>query len=108
MPNGRWAVAVYAPTIFFAMMPYGAASAGVQELVPARLRGQAAALFLFTANLLGGSVGPILIGALTKYVFDGNLRIAMVTATAVAVTLASTLYFLGLKPYRETVAAAAK
>ncbi len=107
MPNGRWAVAVYAPTIFFAMMPYGAASAGVQELVPARLRGQAAALFLFTVNLLGGSVGPILIGALTKYVFAGNLRVAMVTATAVAVTAGTTLFFLGLKPYRETVAAAA-
>lgn len=108
MPNGRMAVAVYAPTIFFAMAPYGAASAGVQELVPARLRGQAAALFLFTVNLLGGSVGPILIGALTKYVFAGNLRAAMVLATAVAVSAGTTLYFLGLKPYRETVAAAAK
>lgn len=108
MPNGRLAVVLYAPTIFFAMAPYGAASAGVQELVPARLRGQAAALFLFTVNLLGGSVGPILIGALTKYVFDGNLRAAMVLATAVAATAGTTLYFLGLKPYRETVAAAAK
>ncbi len=107
MPNGRLAVAVYAPTIFFAMMPYGAAAAGVQELVPARLRGQAAALFLFTVNLLGGSVGPILIGALTKYVFAGNLRAAMVLATAVALTAGTTLFFLGLKPYRETVAAAA-
>ena len=70
------------------------------------MRGAASALFLFTINILGGGVGPVLIGWLTSYVFrdPAALPYAVAITAAVSLGVAVALFATGLQPYRESVA----
>jgi len=103
--NLTWAYALLAPAVFFLGMPFGAAPAAIQEIVPNRMRGQTSAIYLFIVNLIGLGIGPTAVALITDYVFkDDNavrwsiLIVAVVASTAAAFTLAA-----GMKPYRETL-----
>ncbi len=106
MPDGRTAAILLAPTVFFSFAPYGAATAALQEIVPNQLRGQTAAFFLFTINLIGGGLGPILIATLTDAVFknEAALRSSILVATAFGLGMALLLYGIGLQHFRASVA----
>lgn len=105
VPSLAWAYALLAPAVFFLGMPFGAAPAAIQEVVPNRMRGQTSAIYLFVVNLIGLGIGPTAVALITDYVFgDDNavrwsiLIVAVVASVAATLTLAA-----GLRPYRETL-----
>ncbi len=91
--------------IFFTASISTTGSTGVQELAPARMRGLAAAVYLFVFNGIGLSLGPSLFAILTDHVFGDESqlwRALAVGAPALAAAAAATA-FAGLKPYRACV-----
>ena len=105
MPTATAAVGALAVVNFFAAFPWGAASAGLAELSPARLRSQSAALYFFASSLFGGTLGPISVALLTDHVFgESGIRYSMATVCGVGMTFALVLFAAGLGSYRRTVA----
>ncbi len=107
MPSGNLAAPFFIATGFFGFMPYGAAPAAIQQLFPNQMRGQAGALYLLTINILGGSLGPNIVAALTDYVY-GNpllLKYSIATVALGSLSLAVCLYSFGLKHFRASVEA---
>ena len=103
--TGTLAAILMVPSVFALAMPFGAAPAAIQEIVPNQMRGQASAVYLFIVNLVGLGVGPTAIALVTDYVFanDQQLRWSMLIVGTVANVLAIALLAAGLKPYRETL-----
>ncbi len=106
MPSGTLAAALLAPTVFLMGMPFGAAPAAIQEIVPNQMRGQTSAVYLFLVNLIGLGIGPTAVALITDLVFhdDNMLRWSMLIVSSVAIVCAIALLAAGLKPYRETLA----
>jgi MFS family permease len=105
MPSGSIAAPFFIATAFFGFMPYGAAPAAIQQLMPNQMRGQAGALFLFTINVIGGGTGPTIVALLTDYVY-GNpllLRYSIATVAVLSLSAAIGLYLVGLKYFRKSV-----
>jgi MFS family permease len=105
MPSGALAFACLMPAYFAGAMPWGAASAAVQEYVPNRMRGQAAAVFLFTINLVGLGLGPQLLPLISDYVFRDEMQIhmSMLVVTVTAEVLAAVILWRGLPHFRRTL-----
>ena len=103
--TGTLAAILMVPSVFALAMPFGAAPAAIQEIVPNQMRGQASAVYLFIVNLVGLGVGPTAVALVTDYVFanDQQLRWSMLIVGTVANVLAMALLAAGLKPYRETL-----
>lgn len=74
-----------------------------QEIVPARMRGQAVTLVLLITTLLGWAVGPTAVALVTDYVFhdDGALPYSLVLTTAPAAALALAVAWIGRRAYLE-------
>jgi MFS family permease len=72
----------------------------IHLLAPNQLRGQLIAVFLFVSTLLGLGVGPMLVGALTDFVFRSDDRVGWSLAVVLAGTLPVALICLrfALKP----------
>ena len=101
----RWlAYAFMWPATFFSAFSWGIAPAAIQEVVPSRLRGQAAALYLFAINLLGLGLGPYLLGVVTDKVFHDDMQIhySMLLTGFVANGVAIALLAAGLPRFRVT------
>src|SRR5262249_2372750 len=102
MPALTWLLVLMVPAQFFLALPVGSSYASLQFIFPNQLRGQVAALLVFTISLGGQSLGPLLPGVLTAYCFPpGNraawrLMIASVLASAVSAALCRATY----QPYR--------
>jgi MFS family permease len=98
MPNLTWLLALLVPAQFFLALPVGSSYASLQLIFPNQLRGQVAALLVFTISLGGQSLGPLLPGILNDYVFrDGNmvgwsLAITVVLASAVSAAICRATY----------------
>jgi MFS family permease len=105
MPTGSLAAPFFIGTAFFGFMPYGAATAAIQQLMPNQMRGTASAMFLFTINLFGGGTGPFLVSSFTNYVFrdDAMLRYSMSIVTVVSLGAAVVLYVFGMKYFRASM-----
>jgi MFS family permease len=106
MPSAELATIALVPVVFALGMPFGAAPSAIQELVPARMRGQATAIYLFVVNLVGLGVGPTAVALVTDRVFgdDAALRWSLLIVCSTASLLAAALLAGGLRPYRETLA----
>jgi MFS family permease len=102
MPDLTWLLVLMVPAQFFLALPVGSSYASLQLIFPNQLRGQVAALLVFTISLGGQSLGPLLPALLTDYLFrDVNmvgrsLTITVVLASAVSAALCRATY----KPYR--------
>lgn len=85
-PTALLAAAALAPLCFSVAMPFGAAGAALAERAPARLRGQASALYLLAVSVIGIGLGPTAVALVTERAFEdpAALRhaIALVCATA--------------------------
>ena len=92
-PNGRLAFALWLPVSFAAAMPWGAAAAALQELVPNSMRGQASAVYLFVINLVGLGLGPQLLPLVSDFVFRDETQIHL---SLLCVTLIAELGAIGL------------
>jgi MFS family permease len=105
-PDGRTALLLLVPTVFAASMPFGAAAAAIQEMMPNAMRGQASAIYLFVVNLIGLGLGPTAVALCTDYVFrdDLDLRYSLALVATVAHLASTAFLWLGLKPFRESLA----
>ena len=103
--SGTLAAILMVPAVFALGMPFGAAPAAIQEIVPNQMRGQTSAVYLFIVNLIGLGVGPTAVALVTDYVFadDHALKWSMLIVGTIANILAIALLAAGLKPYRETL-----
>ena len=104
MPTGELAVILMAPSVFFLGMPFGVAPAAIQDIMPAAMRGQASALYLFIVNLIGLGLGPTAVALVTDQVFHDQaaIRYSLLVVGGVALAGACTLLWLGLEPYRAS------
>jgi MFS family permease len=104
-PSATWATLWLIPGCALAAAPFGIAPAAIQQIMPASMRGQASAVYLFSINLIGLGIGPTAVGALTQYAFrsDDAVRYSLVTVTSVACALAALLLYGGLKPFLDSL-----
>ncbi len=75
MPNGWLSLALAAPMVALFVFPSGPSLATIQEITPNRLRGRMTALYYAVTNLVGISLGALLVGALTDYVFQSEAAV---------------------------------
>lgn len=103
--NGWVAWALMIPTYFFTTFPTGMAASAVQNIMPNPMRGQASALYLFVANLIGQAMGPSAVGFLTAYVFRDDMKLpySMVIVGVVCHVVGIAVFAMGQKPFRESV-----
>jgi hypothetical protein len=84
---------------------YATVAVSQQQLVPNQMRAQFAATYLVVSNVVGGTLGPLLVASLNGAVFHDPRRIgvtaAIVGASALAVT--ATLLGLGLRHFRASM-----
>ena len=100
-PSSTWATIWLVPSALLAAAPFGIAPAAIQQMMPATMRGQASAVYLFILNLIGLGVGPTAVAACTQYVFgrDDAVRYSLAIVTSVACALATVLLYGALKPF---------
>ena len=103
--SGTLAAVLMVPAVFALGMPFGAAPAAIQEIVPNQMRGQASAVYLFIVNLIGLGVGPTAVALVTDKVFanDLDLKWSMLIVGTIANLVAIGFLAAGLKPNRETL-----
>lgn len=104
-PNGGFAFALWIPMTFAAAMPWGAAAAAIQEVVPNAMRGRATAVYLFAINLVGLGLGPQLLPLVSDYVFRDEMQIhlSFFAVTVTAELGAAAVLFAGLAPFRRAM-----
>jgi MFS family permease len=106
--SATWTTVLLAAAIFVLAFPIGSSYAALQLIFPNQLRGQVSALFLFTLSLGGLSLGPLVPGLLTDYLFRNDKMIASSLALTIAVAsvLMWALFLTTYRPYREDYLAA--
>lgn len=85
----------------------GICSAALQLMSPSHLRGRTSALYVFTLNILGLGLGPLIVGALTEHVFGDRMLVGYSVAVTVAVAGSISIACLlgGRRAYRDTISA---
>lgn len=92
------------PLNIFHALPFGAASAALVDLAPARMRGQVTAIFLFCINVIGFTLGPVAVGRLTDSVYgQAGVGYSILTVAAIFLPLAALLLVIGSRSYAATV-----
>lgn len=79
----------------------------VQLMTPNRMRGQVAALYLLTANLIGLGIGPTVTAVLSDTVFGGPMGIGLAIAATAGLTLPLGAFFIALSLRAVRASAAA-
>ncbi len=94
-------VVLLALICFFTSLPYGAATAALQEMVPASMRATFSAFFLFVVNIVGLGGGPLVVGFINDKVFgDPNqVHISLACTVLLGCSLSCLLLYRGLKPF---------
>ena len=105
MPNATLGFVFLTLAVTIAAMPWGVGPAGIQEIMPNRMRGQASAVFLFIINLFGIGMGPFIPSLLTQYVFrsDEGVRYSLLVVPTTAHVLAAIMLFLAFKPFKQSL-----
>jgi MFS family permease len=108
MPNPYLAIVFYAINYTIISMGAGPQNAALQVIVPNEMRGQVTAAFLFCFSMIGIALAPLLVAALTQYVFgaEEKLRYSIATIHIVLAPLATIFFWIGMKPYGKAFAAA--
>ena len=105
MPTPSAALLALCPAAFAAAMPLGVAAAAIQQIMPANMRAQGSALYLFVINLIGLGLGPSAVAWCTDYVFQDPNKVnlsLMWVGTFFGLLSAGLLYF-GSKHYQSTL-----
>lgn len=100
-PSGVWATVWLVPAATLAAAPFGVAASAIQQMMPANMRGQASAVYLFILNLIGLGIGPTAVALFTQHVFhkDDALRYSMIIVFCAACLLSAALLARCLKPF---------
>ncbi|MCW3837550.1 MFS transporter [Sphingomonas canadensis] len=106
MPSPWLAVAFSLVAAMTSIMAAAPENAAIQSVTPNRLRGQMTFLFLFIMNVIGMGLGPIVVGALSQYVFgEANIRFALAAMGLLAGLPAIYIFWKGMAPYGRAYAA---
>ena len=105
MPTAELALLGLIPTAFFISFAQGAAAAGIQQMMPNRMRGLASAVFFFILNLIALGFGPTSVALLTDYVFGDEkmVRYSILIVCATGGGLAFLSQYLGRNAYRKSL-----
>jgi MFS family permease len=106
MPNASLAFIFLTLTVGGFAVGQAAAPAAIQEVFPNQMRGQAVALYLLVAGLVGIGFGPMMIGLATDLMFGNDAMIGFSIALTAAPLMLLGVYLSlsGLKPYEATLA----
>jgi MFS family permease len=106
MPSPPLAFGLLFLTVLGLGLAQSAAPASIQAVVPNRMRGQAIAVYLLLAGLMGIGLGPTAVAVVTDYVFkdDSALRYALALTAGPSVLFGLWLIASGLRPYAQTYA----
>jgi hypothetical protein len=102
MPSAAWSLALIGPGFFFLVLSMGTASAALQIIVPNQMRAQVAALFVLILNLGGNTLGTLIPGIFTDYLFR-DLRMvgsSIALMMAIAGVLMLAVILATRRPYR--------
>lgn len=104
-PTAIWAVVWLAPACVFAAAPFGIAPAAIQQMMPAAMRGQASAVYLFILNLIGLGLGPTAVAFFTQHVFgrDEAVNYSLLVVAVAASVSSALLLWSGLKPFLKSL-----
>jgi MFS family permease len=99
--SAGWATFWLVPAVVLSAAPFGVAPAAIQQMMPANMRGQASAVYLFVLNLIGLGLGPTAVAFFTQQVFhrDDALKYSMLVVFVAACTLSAGLLWFCLKPF---------
>ncbi len=86
---------------FTSSLPYGAATAALQEIIPANMRGTFSAFYLFVINLIGLGCGPLLVGFINDRVFGTpqTIMLAMSISLLFSSCLSAIVLYRGLNAF---------
>ena len=92
--------------LFACSMPFGGAIAALQEITPNQMRGQVAAIYLFSLSFLGMGLGPTMVAAFTDHIFhaDAALGQSLALSFVITVPLSAVVLALSRRPYRAALA----
>lgn len=109
MPSASGSFFFLVFSTFLSSFPVAVVIAALQVITPNQLRGQIVALYFFLANIFGVGLGPTIVAAITDYVYRDEMAVGYSLATAIAIItpLVAVILWLGLAPYRESLARAA-
>ncbi|MCC6153002.1 MAG: MFS transporter [Candidatus Hydrogenedentes bacterium] len=101
IPNGTLAMAMVCPLAFANALPFGAAPAAMQEMMPANMRGQAGAFYLLVVNLISIGCAATTVGFLNDKIFPEPTGIAksLIVVGVVSTVGAAIFLYCGLKPF---------
>jgi MFS family permease len=108
MASSTWFLAVIAPFMMLMFIPYVLSPAALQMVTPNQMRGQASAIFLLVATIVGMGGGPLLVGLSTKYLFRDEARLpwSLSLVASIGSILAVIVLAAGLAAFRRGVAEA--
>lgn len=107
MPSAALAFAMLALVVTGTAIAQAAAPPSVQDVFPNTMRGQAIALYLLLAGLVGIGLGPMLVALVTDHLFgdDSKLGLSIVVVAVPMTLLGLWLSISGQRPYARTLAA---
>lgn len=100
------AIALLAPLMFFATVPFGAGTAVLPIISPAQFRAQLVAIYLLIANFVGQAGGPWVVALWTDKIFEDPTSVgySLLITVTVLLVLGAALLWVGLKPLRLLLA----
>jgi MFS family permease len=103
VPSVTGSLACFAVREFFIVFPFPLAAAAIQLATPNQLRGQMAALYFLTINVVGLGLGPTVVGLMSDNLFPeaGGVRYSLAVVSGLALPLAAVCLFLSRGPYRR-------
>jgi MFS family permease len=102
MPTAAWSLALIGPGFFFLVLPMGTATAALQIIFPNQMRAQVAALYVLILNLGGNTLGTLIPGVFTDYLFKDLRRVGSSIALMMSIAglLMLAVIVATLRPYR--------
>ena len=106
MPSGEVAFVVYLFTGGLNNFTTVLGLAAIAEMTPNQMRARVTAIFLLFTGLVSSSVGPLLVGLISDALKGnpGGIGIALSLVSGCVALPGAMLIFVGLKPYRASVA----
>jgi MFS family permease len=97
-------VALFA-AIFFGAFQGGIAAGTLQLMTPNEMRGQAAAVYFLSSNLIGLGLGPTIVALFTDFVFmdDAAIGKSLALTAGIMCPLAALILLSGLRQVREMI-----
>jgi len=105
VPDPQVALVILCFAVFTASMPFGVAPAAIQEMMPNRMRGQAAAIYLFVVNIIGLGAGPTAVAWCTDLLFKDELKIhySLALVSTLFGVIAAFLLWRGMAQFRRSL-----